>query len=262
MTSLTRGPLSPGVYWRRRVFVLGLATALVVLIAGLLRGGSDGSSGADPDAVAEQAAATPTSTPSEEQTRSPGRKKKRDKATQTPTQTPSPSPSPSPPPLPAPTGDCVDSDVLVKPVVEQAIADRDVKIGLELRTRTTAACNWQVSPSRLTLKITSGSDDIWASRHCPRVVPTQDVVVRQATTATVDVVWADARRSAPDCTRAGWALPGYYHVNAAVLGGEPAGVQFELVAPSPEVITESPKPDKGKNKGKNKNNPDRSGREN
>ena len=36
-------------------------------------------------------------------------------------------------------------------------------------------------------------------------------------------------RTAP--TRTDWALPGFYHVEAAALGGEPTDVQFELVDP-------------------------------
>ena len=81
--------------------------------------------------------------------------------------------------MPEPTGPCLEDDILVQPVVEKAVAGTDVMIGLELRTRTAEACTWQVSPDHLTLKVTSGSDDIWASRECPRAVPVTDVVVRQ-----------------------------------------------------------------------------------
>jgi hypothetical protein len=85
------------------------------------------------------------------------------------------------------------------------------------------------------------------------------------------VVW-NARRSDEGCTRmTEWALPGYYHVAVAPLGGEPVEVQFRLAAPIPEVITQSPQPDQGQNQGqgkhqgrsKNKGNPERNpGREN
>jgi hypothetical protein len=242
MTSLTRGPLSPAVYWRRRLFVLGLAVALVVMIAGVLGGGSDGS-GDDPGGVAEQVAGTPLSSPSDEPTRSPGKKKNKNKASATPTTTP----------LPEPTGACTEGDILVEPVVEQAVAGRDVLIVLELRTRVAEACTWQVSSMHVTLKVTSGTDDIWASRQCPRTVPVKNVVVRQDTTTTVGVIW-NGRRSDQGCTRqTEWALPGYYHVAAAPLGGEPSEVQFRLAAPTPEVITETPKPDKNRNQNKSQN---------
>jgi hypothetical protein len=252
MTSMTRGPLSPAVYWRRRLFVLGLAAAMVVMLAGVLGGGSDGS-GDDPDGLAEQVAGTPLSSPSDDSTRKTGKKKK-NKATAAPT--------PTSTPLPAPTGACTEGDILVEPVVEQAVAGRDVLIVLELRTRVAEACTWQVSSMHVTLKVTSGSDDIWASRQCPRSVPVKDVVVRQDYTTKVGVIW-NGRRSDQGCTRmTGWALPGYYHVAAAPLGGEPAEVQFRLAAPTPEVITETPKPNQNKNKNKNKNKNQNPGREN
>ncbi len=248
---MTRGPLPPGVYWRRRVLVLGLALVLVVIFANVLRGGSDGASD-DDGGVAEQAAGSPTSTPTDDPTRKQGGKKNKPKKTPTTT------------PMPEPTGPCLEDDILVQPVVEKAVAGTDVMIGLELRTRTAEACTWQVSPDHLTLKVTSGSDDIWASRECPRAVPVTDVVVRQDFTTKVGVVW-NGQRSDAGCTRnAGWAMPGYYHVAAAPLGGEPAEVQFQLTKPIAEVITQSPKPNQTKNPDQNQNqNPENNpGREN
>ena len=53
MPPLTRGPLPAGVYWRRRVFVLLLASTLVFVIASVLGGGSDGK---DDDVPAAQQA--------------------------------------------------------------------------------------------------------------------------------------------------------------------------------------------------------------
>ena len=61
----------------------------------------------------------------------------------------------------------------------------------------------------------------------------------------------DAKRSDDECsTFTEWAMPGFYHVEAAALAGEPTDVQFELVRPASEVITKTvtPKPQKGKNK--------------
>ncbi|MDQ4055374.1 MAG: hypothetical protein M3237_22155 [Actinomycetota bacterium] len=232
MTSMTRGPLPPAVYWRRRILVLGLAVALVMVIGRVLGGGSDGSSDDDPGGVAEQVAGTPTDSPSDDPTRKQGGKKNKPTTPPTPTSTP----------LPSPTGDCEEDDILIEPVVDQAVAGSDVMIVLELRTRTTEACTWSVSPGRLALKVTSGSDDIWASRECPRAIPVKDVVVRQDHTSRLGVIW-DARRSDDGCTRwRDWVTAGYYHVAVAPMGGEPVDVQFRLAAPTAEVITQSPDP--------------------
>ena len=113
---------------------------------------------------------------------------------------------------------------------------------LELRTITTPACTWQVSPSTLTMKITSGDDDIWTSQDCPRAIPSEDVVVRNNVGTEVEVTWS-GRRSDDDCSRlTEWALPGWYYVDGAALAGEPSDLHFELEAPEPEVVTKTVKP--------------------
>lgn len=145
--------------------------------------------------------------------------------------------------LPQPQGVCLPSDVRVKPVVQDAVAGRQVTIALELQTQDALACTWEVSPRQVTLKISSGPDEIWTSRQCPQAVPTQEVVLRSASTTAVDVVWS-SRRSDEGCSRlTEWALPGFYHVAAAALAGEPRDLQFELEAPVAPTITVAPEPE-------------------
>lgn len=241
-----RGPLPPRVYWTRRLVLLGIALVLVAGFARILGGSSDGSD--DGGDKATTAGATTTSSPTDAATE-PVKKKRKKK--QTPTE----------PPLAEPTGACVSSDIVVTPVVTEAQGDTDVPITLNLRTIQTPACTWTVSPETLTVSITSGDDAIWSSRECPVSVPAQDVVVRQSVDAPIVVTWEDARRSDEGCTeQRDWALPGFYHVEAAALGGEPTDVQFELVVRPSAVITKTitPKPDpttQGK-KNKNKNKQD------
>ena len=43
----------------------------------------------------------------------------------------------------------------------------------------------------------------------------------------------------PDIILTDWAMPGWYHVEAAALGGEPSDVQFQLTAPEREVVTKT-----------------------
>ncbi|UUZ60793.1 hypothetical protein [Nocardioides sp. B-3] len=204
------------VYWTRRLVLLGTALVLVALFARLLGGLSDASDGGSDRA--STAGATTTTSPTEAVTTEPVKKKRKKK--QTPTE----------PPLAEPTGPCVSSDIVATPVVAEALGDTDVPITLNLRTVSTPACTWSVSPETLTVSITSGNDSIWSSRECPASIVPRDVVVRQAVDAPVTVVWQQARRSDEGCTeQRDWALPGFYHVEAAALGGEPTDVQFELV---------------------------------
>ncbi|MCW2835699.1 MAG: hypothetical protein JWN68_3652 [Nocardioides sp.] len=228
----TRGPLPARVYWTRRLVLLGVALVLVAGLARILGGASDGSdAGAD---KATTAGATTTSTTTPEASTEPVRRKR--KKNRTPTE----------PPLAEPSGPCVSSDIVATPVIDTAAGATDVPITLNLRTLRTAACTWRVAPDTLTVSITSGDDFIWSSRECPTSIAVQDVVVRSAVDTPVVVTWDDARRSDEDCSElADWARPGYYHVEAAALGGEPADVQFELVPPPRAVITKTvtPKPE-------------------
>jgi hypothetical protein len=242
-----RGPLPPRVYWTRRLVVIGLALALTVGIARLLTLGSDGSS---PD-QAQQAAAEPSGsgTPSASATSKPeGRKHKK-----------KPKPTPTEPPLAEPTGPCTSSDVTAVPEVKKAVGGAEVLIALELRTQVAEACTWTVSPDTMTLKITSGRDDIWSSRECPAAISTREVVVRRDVGTKVGVQW-NGKRSDADCTPlTEWAYPGFYHVTAAALAGEPSDVQFELTRPPRQVVTvtvtptPSPTPGDGGGKKKRKN---------
>lgn len=231
MTALTRGPLPARVYWTRRVLVLGTALLLVFGLARLLVGGSDASSAPEPQAV--QAAAEPTGTTSTsagpESTHQARKHKKKDKVKE--------------PVLAEPQGTCLDTDIAVTPGIEKATAGQSVFFVLELRTISAAACTWRVSPESLSVKVTSGDDYIWSTRECPRAIPTKDVVVRSAVSTKVGIRWS-GRRSDRDCSRlTDWALPGWYHIAAAALAGEPSEKQFELERPKPQVITETAQPD-------------------
>ena len=215
------------------MLLLTLAVVLVVGLGRLLGSGSDGSDGSDGAAdetarLAEAPAVSGSATGevSAGPTAGPNRPVQRSAA---PAQ---------------PSGPCADDDVAVTPEVTRAVAGpgNGVTIALGLRSTALDACTWQVSPRTLTLKITSGSDDIWSSRECPRAVPVQDVVVRRDVSTQVTMEWK-ARRSNEDCSRlTDWALPGWYHVAVAALSGEPAEVQFELTAPVAPTVTATPEP--------------------
>lgn len=237
-SSLTRGPLPAGVYWRRRLVLALLALVLVVGVARVLGGGSDASS--DDDGVAAQVAGAPSSTTPGAlvaPTRKPGKGQGQGRKNR-----PSATPTPTPTPLAVPDGPCDEADLEVTPSAVDAVAGRDVVLLLSLRTLVDPACTWRVSSGTLSVKLTSGDDDIWSSQQCPAAVPVKDVVVRSAEATTVALVW-NAKRSDDDCTHlTAWALPGDYHVVAAALGGEPTDVQFTLEAPVADVVTQTATP--------------------
>lgn len=229
-----RGPLPARVYWVRRLIVVGVAVLLVVLVAQLLGGSSDGASESEGQAAT---VSTETSTETSETTSPTSTTKPRTTKPRGAKEKPRTR-------LARPDGPCEDSDVLVEPVVgETPEAGRDVRIRLRLRTREAAACTWQVSRDTVTVSITSGDDDIWSSRECPKAIPTEDVVLRSAKATRVVIAW-NARRSDDECSEyTNWAMPGWYHVQAAALAGEPTDVAFELVRPVSETITKTITPE-------------------
>ena len=247
-----RGPLPARVYWTRRLVVLAVPLLLVVVLARVLGGSSDGKdpsggsatqAGAQVDDVAAPTAGPTAVAPGEGTTGGKGRK-----GQEQPVET-----APPEPVLAEPSGPCEESDIAAVPVITQVPGGSDVPITISLRTLATEACTWQVSPETMTVTITSGSDYIWSTRECPAAILPQDVVVRQAVETPVIVTWS-ARRSDETCSKAtAYAMPGFYHVEAAALGGEGTDVQFELVAPQPGVVTTTAAPRQGgKNGGKNR----------
>ncbi|QYJ03751.1 hypothetical protein KUV85_15700 [Nocardioides panacisoli] len=227
MPAMTRGPLPPGVYWRRRLFVGLLALSIVFVIATALGLGSDGSS--DDAPVAQQAGAEAThtvtlppeggattapttSTPTAKATK--GKKNKR-----------------AEPELAAPSGNCAAGDVRVTPVTERAVAGRPIELTLSLQTRTDPACHWRVGKQRLAVRVSGDGGEVWSTRHCQQAIPSQQVVLRREVATELTITW-DARRSSPGCPDATeWVLPGEYVVTAAALGGEPREQALRLVAP-------------------------------
>ena len=240
MTALTRGPLPARVYWRRRLLLALLVLGLVVVTVRLLGSGSDASTeqrpqatqvAAEPSSDAAEPSVDATDTPSETRERQPAaREKKQDRG----------------PVLAEPDGVCSDRDVAVTPTVRNPVGGSPVTFVLELRTISTPACTWQVSPATLTTKITSGEDDIWSSQDCPRAIPSEDVTLYDNQSTKVEVTWS-GKRSDDECSGlTDWALPGWYYVDASALAGEPSDLHFELETPEPGVVTKTVKPKREK----------------
>ncbi len=218
--------------------MLAVALGLVFGIARLLGGSASGDPdvarpvGSEPTGSSSSATprATPTTTPDASPTKS-DKSPKEKRPTKTPT------------PLAAPTGPCADDDVQITPELPStAYAGRDVVITLNLTTLEAAACNWRVGPKTVVVKLTSGSDRIWSTQDCAAFVPQEAVVLRKGEVTPVDLVW-NGQRSEGSCLRnTDWALPGYYHVEAAAYGSNPLDVQFELESPTPRTVTATPKP--------------------
>lgn len=238
-----RGRLPARVYWFRRSLVLLTALALVFAIGRLLTG-SGGSPASDRATVT---ASTPTTTPSRgvagpvplQPAATTGSNGPRAAQAQ---------PTGTPAVLAVPSGPCALDEITVTPTVPTAAALGRVDLVLQL-TGIKPACTFSVSSRTVVAKVTSGKDRIWSSQDCPRSIKPANVVVRSAGPTNVVVSWS-GRRSDEECSRStAWALPGYYHLTAAVIGSEPNDTQFRLSAPPRPVITRTAKPHAKKKQG-------------
>jgi hypothetical protein len=244
--------------------VAGTLVALVVATVNLV----DGDDPAPGGGLARQVVGTPTAAPSEGVVAGPrkGRKGNKGKGDKGTGQTVQPTYTPAPEPPPAePEGRCDDADVVVTPVMADAVAGRSVLVTLELRTRDAEACTWTIGPESLAYKVTdTDEEDVWSSSQCPSQVPTDDIVVRRDDVATYRLAW-NGRASSLDCPAMRHVSPGDYAVQAAAIGGEPSEVvpfvlddpaavvpEGPIGPPVPESTDRSAGTSTGKNKGRTK----------
>ena len=241
MTGLTRGRLPARVYWVRRLLVLGTALLLMVGIARLLGGSSDGSSGPDRATTVADSGSPVTESaasdgPSPDGTPGAGR------ATTNAGKQSKQHPPEDVTAAALPSGPCAPDDIAITPSVPHPTAGSDIDLVLDVSTVTSPACYWTLSGRTLALKITSGADLIWTSVECARAITKQDLVLTSAEPTRVRLTWS-ARRSAPGCPKVTeWALPGTYHLHVAALAGRPQDVTFDLVAPPTPQVTRTAHP--------------------
>lgn len=235
-----RGRLPARVYWFRRSLVVLTALALVFAVGRLLTG-----SGSDP---APDRATVTSGSPTPAPTHGVAGPLPIQPATTATTRPAQPSPTGTPVVLAMPTGPCALDEITVTPTVPAAVALSRVDLVLEL-TGIKPACTFSVSSRTLVAKVTSGKDRIWSSQDCPGSIKPASVVVRSAEPTKVVVSWS-GHRSDGECSRTtDWAVPGYYHLTAAVIGSEPNDTQFKISAPPRPVITRTAKPHAKKKQG-------------
>ncbi|MBS41790.1 MAG: hypothetical protein CMH83_01190 [Nocardioides sp.] len=255
----TRAPIPRAVYWRRRVFVLGTVLALVLITVNLVRGGdpeppmqastagastSDTASGDTGGTASGDADASGIEKLSKAERKAQRKARRQARKQQQPAEggsadsqrSPLPQPEPEPP---DPEGPCQDSDVVITPVVRDAVAGSPVTLRLRLRTATATACTWTVSADTLAVKVADDEGDVWSTRECPSQLDDRSVVVRKDFVTVLDLTWG-SRYSDAGCPKSTeWAQPGDYRLYAAALAGEPGEAEFVLEQPVVESVTRS-----------------------
>jgi hypothetical protein len=173
-----RGPLPPGVYWRRRGLTL-LGVVLLVFLASR----SCGSDGA-PRAGVSQTPAPSSSSPAVTKTAAPPKK------------TPSKSATPT-----AATGPCTKADLVLN-----ARADADTYPGgrrpvltIGIKNAGAAPCTYDVGQANREILVTSGNDRVWSSDDCSPGGAAQVVTLQPGAKPTEFSVTWSRQRSRPDC---------------------------------------------------------------
>lgn len=168
------GPQPPGVYWRRRLVVIGVLL-LVLLFIWLLFFRGSGGDGQDVGPAPEP---TPTATP-----------------TETPTASPTPIPSPTR------TDDmCLDSDILVEATAEFPIypVGSTPTLTLKIINIGTVECRRDVGPGPNELAIEQSGQKLWSSDDCNPSTASDIISMKRGEEFTTQLVW-DGRTSAAGC---------------------------------------------------------------
>lgn len=196
------GPLSPGVYWFRRLLVLLLALAVAWLGWRWLGPGDDGGASAGPTPTPTVTSSTPSPTP-----------------TPTPTPTKKPSKTTGPTTSPAlPT--CANGDVTVAVSTDAETYPTGVepRFTLSVTNESKQPCLRDLGPAALELRVSSGGARIWSSDDCSSNTGSEPTQLAPGTPFTETVSWA-RQSSQPGCPSGEPAAdPGTYQVIARNLG--------------------------------------------
>jgi hypothetical protein len=184
-----RGPLPPGVYWRRR----GLTLVAVVVVLFLLSRACG--SGGSPDRLAESP--SPTAPASASASAKPSRSASpRPSASASATPSPTPSPTPTGPPQP-----CRAADLLLsaKADAQAYPAGRRPVLTIGIANKGKVACTRDVGQAAREIRVVSGNDRVWSSDDCSPGGGSQVVTLQPgAAPLTFTVTWS-RKRSRPGC---------------------------------------------------------------
>jgi hypothetical protein len=216
MSSLLRpvGHLPPSVYWFRRALVLAVVVVLVVVLSNWIGGGGDQKNTA---ATGPEPSSEPTVVPTSTPTNTPSGKST--KKTSEPVQS-----SETPKDL-----KCAGTDV----TIDLLLATRTMTSGASMNmvvqlSAVDEECKATVDPAKLSVTITSGTDQIWTTLQCEKAIPKAVLVLAKGKQSTTTVPW-DGRRSRPGCLPGQLqAKPGTYVAKAVYDGRASAPQAFQI----------------------------------
>ncbi|OIH92368.1 hypothetical protein [Curtobacterium sp. MCBA15_001] len=212
------GPQKPGVYWRRRLTVLGVIAVIVVVIVLIVVGRGNGAPAAAPSPSASSAAPTVPASPSAAAS-----------ASSAPSSGPSADPSAS-----ASAGSsssdgaaadgatCSKGQIALKPVLDKSAygPTEDPKVAMSIENSGSKSCHMDLGSAQQVLTISSGAEQYWSSKDCQTGGTSQDVTIKAGQTLTTPAIaWDRTRSSTTTCDSSRPSVTGggaSYHLSVSV----------------------------------------------
>lgn len=235
-----RGPLPPGVYWRRRLIVLAAALLVLVVLAKSCAGGKSNDKGTKATAgkttasSSQSSKSTGSATPGPTSPKPSGGQPSKSPASQ-PTKPgattgPATSAQPSKSPSADPSTQCAAPglQLSVKTDALQYAAGVDPVITMTIKNAGPTACTRDIGSGATGLMIKSGTDRIWSSDDCLPGGAPKNTVLKPGEVKTIAVTW-NRKRSNPGTPCVGAAaLPGHYRVFGQLADLAAAPLSFNL----------------------------------
>lgn len=238
------GSESPRTYWLRRLMVMAVLVVVLAVTMALVSVAGDRQQLTEPAAAPTQSPSAAPSTPvASSAGRSPSRVASADGSPSaagsgpaSPSSTPAsaiPAPSKAAAPKAAPTTPvgCAGSALRTTLQGDRSLKPKQANtFSLSLINGGPRDCILELSQAAFELKIYSGTDRIWTTRHCPSAVRTQRQTVRSEEAMEWKLTW-NGRRSAPDCTnRSEIPRAGTYFATAQFKGAKPVQLRMTVTS--------------------------------
>jgi hypothetical protein len=222
--NLTVGPLPPAVYWRRRVLVLGVVLALVLLLVGMCGGSRHSNPGAiQPTATATSSRPSPTPTTSVQPpiVGAPGGASG------------SASPPGAPPssagPSPTLSDTCSDAEIQLTPSIQKITGGTyPYQLELDIKNISNRTCKRDdgANPQEMHI-VNSAGQTVWSSDYCQSNPGSHVATFEPNIMASFQLPW-DGYGYGPNCVRGAKLGDGSYQLVAKLDTKVSAPVAFAI----------------------------------
>ncbi|MGU3411302.1 hypothetical protein ACLBWP_14425 [Microbacterium sp. M1A1_1b] len=207
------GPQKPGVYWRRRLTVLGIIAVVVIVVVLIVVGRGNGAPAAAPSPSASARTSSAAAAPAASASSAPSSGTSGDAT---------PAPSATADPGGADGSTCAKGQITLKPVLDKSTygPTEDPKIAMSIENTGSKSCHLDLGSAQQVLTISSGEEQYWSSKDCQTGGTNQDVTIKAGQTLTTPAIaWDRTRSSTSTCDSSRPSVTGggaSYHLSVSV----------------------------------------------